>query len=156
MEEYTIYCVQSGLGKTWVCKKYPGWFDLDWHPYEQVNSEQIAFDIYSNVLFQQLFYGYTVAMTLKWKLIERLLKNTERKYKVVLVLADPSRKDEIIGNVAKRGKQDAWAIQYDQAWDNNQAHYKQFIRKWQGRNLEYVYLQKGEFFEDFLKKRGVI
>ena len=51
-------------------------------------------------------------MTLKWKLIERLLKNSERKYKVVLVLADPSRKDEIIGNIAKRSSDNHWAHDY--------------------------------------------
>lgn len=155
MEEYTIYCVQSGLGKTWVCQHYPGWYDLDWHPYK-ILDDDTAVKVYTEVFFHQLFYNYKMVTTLQFELIERLLKHPLRKYKVVLVLAEPNRKEEIIGNIAKRSQDDGWAKQYAEVWDHNQVYYRQFIRKWHDRNLEYVYLQKGEFFEDFLKKRGVI
>ena len=50
--------------------------------------------------------------TLQFELIERLLKHPLRKYKVVLVLAEPNRKEEIIGNIAKRSQDDGWAKQY--------------------------------------------
>ena len=152
-EKPKIYCVQSGLGKTWLCHHYPGFYDIDSYIYEHPQPNVSAF---AATIRYAAGTNYIPLVSLSPFLSQYpILHNFE----LIFVIATDEYNKKLPEIVRQRSNS-----QGNINWANGYSGYCELVPKLISncnskifpRRVTVYKLEEGQHLEDFFKKQGMI
>ena len=142
-----IYLATSGTGKTYFCKKYPGWVDLDGWFFWNDLSDQINENLFIKMVLFYQHNDYNILIS-SIKTAEYLIKNNIQINGYII----PSKamKAEIIVRLLTRGpEQNGWAHEYLR-------HFNKEIEQIDQLSGPKFYLKSGQHVSDIIDSEGNI
>lgn len=141
MNKPRIYCIFTGLGKTYFCKNHLGWADIDEEPFVRGGIEPgimaIACDCYTK-------YGYKI-VTCATPYVLYGLSVVSNKYDIILILPSENMKEEILQRVESRGDTE-WAMSL------RKKYYDIFYERLNSTFYRKVYAQPGQYAGEIIEQ----
>ena len=142
-QKIKIYCVFTGLGKTYFCQHNLGWAEIEEESYTRLrimpNAPVLAMQCYHK-------YGYKLLTNASPYILKGILKE-QYKFDVVLILPDKTMKQEILDRVKARGDFE-WAVMLNDLYDYMYDYAKNF------KDARIIYAQPGEYLTDIMKREN--
>lgn len=135
----TIYCVQSGIGKTYFCQHNPGWVDIDteflWR--NRIFSAQTL----TAFIDSYIRSGYKILLSGDPSNLHTIVPLN--RYNIILIRATQDMKDELLARVKSRPESQQWAREYDFMYNG----WMQDFDQWQ---IKQIYIKPGQYLSDIL------
>lgn len=136
-----VYLVFTGLGKTYFCKRHPGWIDLDEEFFIRTKS---FYNLFTAVKCY-VQYGYNILTNASIEVLNQLRDVCD--ITIILPENTPEAKAFILNNVKNRG----YGQKYSKWLENFYDMKYQMLLNYLKPEDKVVYLKAGDYLSDYLE-----